>query len=63
MTANLRERFARHNAGRVPHTSRYRPWRIASYIALPTKEQAAEFERYLKSGSGRAFSKRRLLPL
>jgi predicted GIY-YIG superfamily endonuclease len=57
---DLRARLAKHNAGEVPHTSKYRPWRIRTYIAFSDEQQAVEFERYLKSGSGRAFSKKHL---
>jgi predicted GIY-YIG superfamily endonuclease len=57
---DLRARLAKHNAGEVPHTSKYRPWRIRTYIAFSDEQQAVEFERYLKSGSGRAFSKQHL---
>lgn len=57
---NLRTRLVKHNAGEVTHTSKYRPWRIKTYIAFSDEKQAFAFERYLKSGSGRAFAKKRL---
>lgn len=57
---NLRARLVKHNAGEVTHTSKYRPWRIKTYIAFSDEKQAFAFERYLKSGSGRAFAKKRL---
>ena len=44
----------------VPHTSKYGPWRIRTYIAFSDASLAFAFERYLKSGSGRAFAKKRL---
>ena len=53
-------RLAKHNAGEVPHTSKFRPWRIKTYVAFTDAKQAIAFERYLKSGSGRAFAKKRL---
>ena len=56
-TQNLSERLAKHNAGEVPHTSKFRPWRIQTAIAFDSKEKAALFEDYLKSGSGREFAK------
>jgi hypothetical protein len=34
---------------------------MAAYMALPDKNLADKFERYLKTGSGRAFAKRHLL--
>ena len=57
---DLRARLARHNAGEVPHTSKYRPWQIKTYNAFHDEKQAFNFERYLKSPSGRAFAKKRL---
>jgi len=60
LTDNLRERLQNHNAGRVPHTAKWKPWRLKSYIALSDRMRAAEFERYLKSASGRAFVRKRL---
>jgi predicted GIY-YIG superfamily endonuclease len=59
-TENLEERLKAHNSGKVPHTEKYRPWRIETAIAFRSKEKAAAFERYLKSSSGRAFAKKRL---
>ena len=58
-TSDLNARLAKHNAGEVPHTSKHRPWRIRTAIAFDDEERAIDFERYLKSSSGRAFSKKR----
>jgi putative endonuclease len=55
-----RARLGKHNAGEVTHTSKYRPWRIKTYIAFSDEKRAFAFEKYLKSGSGRAFAKIRL---
>ena len=60
MTDDLRARLAAHNAGQVPHTSKYKPWRLKTYVAFSDEQQAIAFERYLKSASGRAFAKKRL---
>nr|WP_295885648.1 GIY-YIG nuclease family protein [uncultured Devosia sp.] len=59
-TADLKARLAAHNAGAVPHTSKFMPWRIKTYVAFDDKAQAWAFEKYLKSASGRAFAKKRL---
>ena len=59
-TADLKRRLAEHNAGKSLHTSKYPPWRLATYIAFSTPDKAAAFERYLKSGSGHAFARKRL---
>ena len=58
LTADARSRLEEHNAGGSAHTAKYRPWRLAVSIEFETQDQAAESERYLKSGSGRAFAKR-----
>jgi putative endonuclease len=58
LTHDVHARLADHNAGRCPHTARYRPWQLHVTIELPDEQRAIEFERYLKSGSGRAFAKR-----
>jgi putative endonuclease len=60
ITDDLKSRFRRHNAGEVSHTSKYRPWRLKTYVAFDSEKSAFAFERYLKSGSGRAFAKRHL---
>jgi len=59
-TADLRQRVADHNAGKCPHTSKFRPWKIKVYAAFESVEQAQHFEKYLKSGSGHVFAKRHL---
>jgi predicted GIY-YIG superfamily endonuclease len=60
-TADLRQRLADHNAGKSTHTSKFKPWELVWYCAFPDKHKALEFESYLKSHSGRAFSNKRLL--
>lgn len=60
ITDDLKARLSAHNSGGVAHTSKYRPWRIKSYIAFTDEARASAFEKYLKSGSGRAFAKSRL---
>ena len=52
-TSDLAARLKTHNAGHVPHTSKYAPWKIHSAIAVQTEEQASELEKYFKSHSGR----------
>ena len=60
LTSDLKMRLAKHNEGGCPHTAKYKPWSLQTYLAFSTRQQAAEFESYLKSGSGRAFAKKRL---
>ena len=57
-TINIENRLIEHNAGECIHTNKYKPWKLCMYIAFDNKEKAIAFERYLKSGSGRSFSKR-----
>ena len=57
-TADLRERLIKHNKGDVPHTAKFRPWKVETYIAFESEEKSTAFEHYLKSGSGHAFAKR-----
>lgn len=50
-----------HNEGGSIHTNKHRPRRLVWYGAFETKAKAEAFERYLKSGSGYAFSRKRLI--
>ena len=59
-TRDFRKRLARHNSGEVRHTSKWKPWRVKTYIGFSDNAQARAFESYLKSASGRAFLKKRL---
>ena len=59
-TADLKRRLPEHNAGRSAHTAKFKPWQLVWYCAFPDKFKALEFEKYLKSHSGRAFAKKRL---
>jgi predicted GIY-YIG superfamily endonuclease len=60
LTDDLRKRLQNHNAGKVPHTAKFKPWRVNTYIAFSDDSRAVAFEKYLKSSSGRAFSRKRL---
>ena len=60
ITRDLRARLHEHNRGHVPHTSKFVPWVIKTAIAFTNPERAQDFEMYLKSASGRAFSRKRL---
>jgi predicted GIY-YIG superfamily endonuclease len=60
LTDDLKQRLTKHNSGEIPHTSKFKPWRIKTAIAFTDRSRAAAFERYLKSASGRTFAKKRL---
>ncbi len=59
LTDDLKRRLAKHNAGEAPHSAKFKPWRIKTAVAFTDRTQASDFERYLKSPSGRAFAKKR----
>ena len=59
-TDNLRERLETHNSGGSIHTKQNRPWKLVYFCWFEDKFKAAAFEKYLKSGSGRAFANKRL---
>jgi len=60
VTDDLHSRLKKHNCGNVPHTAKFRPWKIKTAIAFTDRDRAAEFEEYLKTASGRTFAKKRL---
>ena len=60
MTTDLKEHLQEHNAGKSSHTSKFKPWKLITYIAFTDRAKAEAFERYLKSGSGHAFARKRL---
>lgn len=60
VTCDLKGRLADHNSGQSLHTSKFKPWKLITYIAFSERGKAEAFERYLKSGSGHAFAKKRL---
>jgi putative endonuclease len=62
LTCNVGARVSDHNDGRCPHTAMRRPWKLHGAIEFADEETALRFERYLKSGSGRAFAKRHFEP-
>ena len=60
-TENLEARLQRHSHGYVPATKERLPIKLVSHFAFADKYKAFEFEKYLKTGSGRAFMQKRLL--
>lgn len=57
-TADMKERYIRHQKGNVPSTAKRLPVELDFYIAVNDKYIAYNLEKYLKSGSGRAFTVR-----
>jgi putative endonuclease len=60
-TENLEERLQRHHSGHVPVTENCRPVKLITYVVFSDKYKAFKFEKYLKSGSGRAFINKHLI--
>ena len=60
ITSDLKLRLKYHNTGRSTHTSKFMPWKVETYVAFSDKKKAIAFEKYLKTGSGWAFSLKRL---
>ena len=60
LTDDPERRINEHNQGKVPSTKRYRPWKMVAVIGVATREKAVALEKYMKSGAGRSFAKRRL---
>jgi len=58
---DLKARLTLHNAGKVTSTKPYIPWKVVWYCAFLTDHEARRFEQYLKTGSGKAFSYKRLI--
>ena len=60
-TSNLIERLSQHNNGLSPATKPHIPWDLVYYCAFKERKIALDFERYLKTGSGKAFMYKRLV--
>ena len=58
VTGDLHQRLGQHNRGECVPTAKFRPWRIETAISFRTEQKAIEFEKYLKSASGREFARR-----
>jgi len=61
ITHDLKQRLIEHNEGKSPHTRKFKPWRLVTYTGFADESTAANFEKYLKSGSGKTFLKRHFL--
>ena len=58
LTSDVEERLRWHNTGPSGVTAHHRPWSLVVSLDFTDVTTAARFERYLKTGSGRAFAKR-----
>ena len=58
ITSDPDRRLEWHNHGPCGQTVRNRPWSFVVVLEFQTEQQAVRFEKYLKTGSGRAFATR-----
>lgn len=58
VTSHVAVRLSVHNSGGSQHTARNRPWQLVVTLEFASESSALAFEKYLKTGSGRAFAKR-----
>jgi putative endonuclease len=56
---DLKNRLKKHKSGQVLSTKSNLNYDLEWYCAFKTREQALAFEKYLKTGSGVAFMKKR----
>jgi putative endonuclease len=60
-TNDVARRLKEHNDGLSQSTAAYRPYILKVSISFPDEAHARSLERYLKTGSGRAVLKKRIL--
>ncbi len=60
VTNNLKARLIQHNQGHTQYTNSKKPFYLSWYCIFSNKISAYRFEKYLKSGSGRAFINKHL---
>ena len=60
-TNNIQDRLERHQKGWVEATRDLLPVQLITYIVFTDKYKAYQFEKYLKTGSGRVFMNKHLI--
>jgi predicted GIY-YIG superfamily endonuclease len=60
-TSDMSDRLSRHQKGEVRYTSSRLPVELIVTISFNDKYKAYDFEKYLKSGSGKAFMNKRFI--
>lgn len=62
LTEDLGRRLQNHNnEDNSGYSKRYAPWEVETYVSFKSRDRAIAFEKYLKSGSGYAFLRKRLV--
>lgn len=59
-TENLKHRVEEHNQHLAKYSKTKAPFELVWFCGFCDKKKALDFERYLKSGSGFAFARKRL---
>jgi putative endonuclease len=59
-TEDLRNRFLKHNSGKVSSTKGRGPFKLIYYEACLNQQDATAREKFLKSGPGKRYLKNRL---
>ena len=60
-TSNIDARLAKHNEGGSVYTKDYRPWKLIWHSSFQERSKALDFEKYLKTYSGKVFMQKRLI--
>ena len=58
-TEDLKTRLTAHNHGQSPHTAKFKPLELITYLSFSDRSKALSFEKYLQSHSGKAFANKR----
>jgi putative endonuclease len=58
-TDDLKRRFRSHKLGQVTSTRSFLPVKLKCYVGVETEVNARQLERDFKSGSSKAFAKKR----
>lgn len=61
ITQDINKRIREHNQKTSKYSSTKSPFNLKWYCVFNEKEKASKFEKYIKSGSGYAFARKRLL--
>ncbi len=60
MTKDINRRIREHNYGKITSTEARRPLELVYYETVEDRKKAREREKFLKSGCGREFLKRKI---
>lgn len=61
ITTDLKKRITEHNNGQARYSFLKKPFKLIWYCAFTNKEKAYNFEKYIKSGSGFAFTNKHIM--